>query len=264
MYNVSMRKSYINRKPIAIAIGIVIVFTLTLVYEFAIKKNTAVSSVNDGVFYAQFIDIGQGDSTLLSSTTGEYVLIDAGPGSSKKVLVEYLKNAGVDSIEYMILTHPHEDHIGGAAAVLEAFEVKNVIMPDATTDTSVFRNTLKAIESEGCKTILAEPGKVYDFGESKLEILGPFDTEGKDLNNTSVVCKITHGDCSFMFTGDMEKDYERELIDRYSEGKLSCDVLKVGHHGSSTSSCDEFLDAVDPFLAVISCSEDNEYGHPHS
>ena len=262
VYNDNMRrKSYVSKKPILSAVGIVLAFICLLAYEFIIK-DMMTANLPDGVLYAQFIDVGQGDSTLLTSPSGKYVLIDTGPGSGEDELLEYLDSTGVQTIEYLILTHPHEDHIGGTPAVLERYEVKNVIMPDATAETSIFRKTLEAIESEGCETILAEPGNTYEFDSCKIELLGPITTEGKDANNSSVVCKVTYGVTSFMFTGDMEKEYEKELIEEYGV-HLGCDVLKVGHHGSNTASCDDFLDAVSPHTAVISCAEDNEYGHPH-
>lgn len=262
VYNRYMKRiSHMTKKPIFTAVGIVLAFICLLVYEFVIK-DMMTANLPDGVLYAQFIDIGQGDSTLLTSPSGKFVLIDTGPGSSEEDLVDHLDSMGVETIEYLILTHPHEDHIGGTPSVLERYDVRNVIMPDATADTSIFRRNLEAIEKEGCETILAEPGDTYEFDSCKIELLGPLSTEGKDANNSSVVCKVTYGITSFMFTGDMEKGYEKELIEEYG-GYLNCDVLKAGHHGSSTSSSEDFLDIVSPDTAVISCAEDNEYGHPH-
>ena len=249
-------------KPTAYALAVILTFLGVLAYEF-LFKDMFTSSLPEGVMYAQFIDVGQGDSTLLTSPTGEHVLIDTGPRSSEGALIRHLNDAGVETIDYLILTHPHEDHIGGAAAVLEKFTVEAVIMPDAYTETSVFTDLLEAIEAEGCDTILAESGNTYTFGECSLTVLGPLDTEGKDLNNVSVVCRVDYGKSSILFTGDMEKSYESELVERHGFA-LDCDVLKVGHHGSDTSTGEEFIEKVTPKLAVISCAEANEYGHPHS
>lgn len=252
----------ILKNPTVIAIAVILIFVGVLVYEFILKDMLATSTLPEGVMYAQFIDVGQGDSTLITAPSGELLLIDTGPAASESALIRYLTDADVKTIDYMVLTHAHEDHIGGAVAVLENFEVKSVIMPDATTNTKVFRETLEAMNREGCDTILAKPKNTYSFGDCSFTVLGPLDTKDKDLNNTSVVLKVEYGSTSMLFTGDMEKSYEKELMEEYGD-ILDCDILKVGHHGSDTSSGKDFLKTLTPDIAVISSKTGNDYGHPH-
>ena len=213
-----------------------------------------------GVF---FLDVGQADSILVKSPTGENMLIDAGKNDGADDLVKTLKEYGVDDIDYLILTHPHEDHVGGADTVLEHFEVKNVISPDIGADSKTWRDVVDAIEAEGCMDITASVGATYTLFEGcKFEILGPVDAD-TDLNNASIVLRLDYYENSFLFTGDAEKEAEEAILARVGKEKLDVDVLKSGHHGSSTSSSEEFLSAVTPNYAVISCGKDNSYGHPH-
>ncbi len=211
-----------------------------------------------------FLDVGQADSILVKSPSGEHMLIDAGKNDTAEHLVQMLKDYKVDDIDYLILTHPHEDHVGGADTVLEHFEVKNVICPDIGADSKTWRDVVDAIEAEGCMDITASVGTTYTlFKGCKFEILGPVDAD-TDLNNASVVVRLDYFEKSFLFTGDAEAEAEKAILDRVGKERLDVDVLKVGHHGSSTSSCAEFLSAVTPSYSVISCGKDNSYGHPHS
>ncbi len=213
-----------------------------------------------GIF---FLDVGQADSILVKSPTGEHMLIDAGKNDGANDLVKMLKDYGVDDIDYLILTHPHEDHVGGADTVFEHFEVKNVISPDIGADSKTWRDVVDAIEAEGCMDITASVGATYTLFEGcKFEILGPVDAD-TDLNNASIVLRLDYYESSFLFTGDAEKEAEEAILARVGKEKLDVDVLKSGHHGSSTSSSEEFLSAVTPNYAVISCGKDNSYGHPH-
>lgn len=214
-----------------------------------------------GVF---FLDVGQADSILVKGPGGEHMLIDAGKNDTADELVAMLKDYEVDDIDYLVLTHPHEDHVGGADTVLENFEVKNVISPDIGADSKTWKDVVDAIEKEGCMEITASVGATYTlFEECKFEILGPVDAD-TDLNNASVVLRLDYGESSFLFTGDAEKESEEAMLKRVGREKLDVDVLKAGHHGSSTSSSADFLAAVSPAYAVISCGEGNSYGHPHS
>lgn len=223
-------------------------------------RNDGEREETDGDIKLHFIYVGQGDSTLIESEYGN-ILIDAGPASAKKDLARYLGDV-VDGIDYMILTHPHEDHIGGAAYVLENFKVENVIMPDAVTGTKVFSNLLDVLEEQGTNVIRAEHGDTYNIGEIRMDILGPTDTDGDDLNNVSIVLKLTYGSTSALFSGDAEAEEEGKILSLYGD-RLSAALLKVGHHGSSTSSSERFIEAVMPSIAVISCGVDNKFSHPH-
>ena len=194
---------------------------------------------------------------------GKTVLIDAGTNQSEHQLLSYLARYGIRRIDYAVFTHPHEDHIGGADAVLDACEVQHVILPDAVTATSTYEIMLEKIEAEGCSVSTAVPGTVYPLGDASFTVLGPVGTYEDNLNNASILLRFCYGETSFLFTGDAEADAEAAALLRDSAA-LNADVLKVGHHGSFTSSSELFLAAVTPDVAVISCGAQNEYGHPHA
>ena len=197
------------------------------------------------------------------TSDGKTVLIDSGTPESRTVLTGYLKEQGVKKIDYFVLTHPHADHIGGAAAVLDAFDVVNVIMTDAPTTTSTYKKVLQKIDEKDCGVIFTEAGKEYSLGEAKITILGPVSDYSDDLNNTSIVLRLTYGRTVFMFTGDAEKKAEQDMLTKFPASYFRADVLKLGHHGSSNSTSDGWFFAVSPEYAVISCGRNNDYGHPH-
>lgn len=221
------------------------------------------AEIPDGEIVVYFIDVGQGDAELIMTSDGKTVLIDSGTPESRTVLTGYLKEQGVKKIDYFVLTHPHADHIGGAAAVLDAFDVVNVIMTDAPTTTSTYKKVLQKIDEKDCGVIFAEAGKEYSLGEAKITILGPVSDYSDDLNNTSIVLRLTYGRTAFMFTGDAEKKAEQDMLTKFPASYFRADVLKLGHHGSSTSTSDGWFFAVSPEYAVISCGRNNDYGHPH-
>lgn len=227
---------------------------------YLLHEHTNTPDIPEGQLTVRFIDVGQGDCELLSADGGT-VLIDAGPTSAQYSLTSYLSRC-VSQIDYLILTHPHEDHIGGAAQVIGNFDVRNVIMPDAVSDSASFSKLLDAMEDKNISGILAEPGSEYTLGELKITILAPLSDEYEDTNNYSIVLRADYGEDSFLFTGDAETPVEKELLTAYPSHMLDCDVLKVGHHGSTTSSSAAFLDAVTPEIAVIEVGKDNDYGHP--
>ncbi len=221
------------------------------------------AEIPDGEIVVHFIDVGQGDAELIMTSDGKTVLIDSGTPESRTVLTGYLKEQGVKKIDYFVLTHPHADHIGGAAAVLDAFDVVNVIMTDAPTTTSTYKKVLQKIDEKDCGVIFAEAGKEYSLGEAKITILGPVSDYSDDLNNTSIVLRLTYGRTAFMFTGDAEKKAEQDMLTKFPASYFRADVLKLGHHGSSNSTSDGWFFAVSPEYAVISCGRNNDYGHPH-
>ena len=223
--------------------------------------NAALSpEIPPGVLYVHFIDVGQGDAALLV-TSDAAVLIDAGPTAAQYKVAEFVERyAG--QLDLMILTHPHEDHIGGAAQVMRSVGVARAIMPDDVSSAGAFTRTLDAIEDSGVKVELAEAGAVYEFGALRLTLLAPLFVGHDDMNDDSVVVRSDYGERSFLFTGDAEAIAEREMLDFYPTAALDCDVLKVAHHGSSSSSSADFLAAVSPDIAVISVGAENDYGHP--
>jgi len=213
---------------------------------------------------AHFIDVGQGDAILLLvEPSGVAVLIDGGTRSSGQKVVQYLKAQGVEQLDLLIGTHPHEDHIGGLIAVLGAFPVKRVIDSGVPHTSKTWDDYMTGIETQveagHCAYETPEGQSVKLASNVTLEVLGP---EGKmdSLNNASVVCRVDFGETAFLFTGDAETAAEAKLL--ASGANLKADVLKVGHHGSSTSTSAAFLAAVAPSRAVISVGTGNTYGHP--
>lgn len=209
-----------------------------------------------------YIDVGQADCIFIDLPDGRNIMIDAGNRDDFDKIDSYLSELKVDSIDYMVLTHPHEDHIGSAAKVIEKYAPSKVYMPKSSANTKVFENTLNAISKSGAKMIPAAAGEyIIDEKNISMEILAPNGTGYDTQNNYSIVTKLIYNDCSFLFTGDAETISEDEILDAGFD--VSADVLKVGHHGSTTSTSDEFLKAVSPKYAVIMCGVGNEYGHPH-
>ena len=229
-----------------------------------LTETTAPAStpVSGGEVQFHFIDVGQGDAALIRTEWGD-ILIDAGTNSSEDELKAYLDSMGVKDLEYAVFTHPHEDHIGGADMVLNTYNVKRVILPDATANSKTFERMMDCIEAEKCEVIEATPDYVFNVGEVKCTILAPISSSYTNTNNYSVVIRMDYGETSVLFTGDAEVDSEAEMLARYGlKGTLDCDLLKAGHHGSDTSSSQDFLDAVTPAFAVISVGEGNTYDHP--
>lgn len=214
-------------------------------------------------FSVHFIDVGQGDCSLIKTDKGN-MLIDAGENGQENKVLSYLEKHGITELEYFVATHPHSDHIGGAAEVINQIKVKNVIMPKLsainTPTTQTYENMLIAIKNSGAKVIASIPGKSYTFGDVSFTVLAPF-KQDENLNNMSVSLKLNYDNYSFMFTGDAEKEVENQILN--SETDISADVFKLAHHGSSTSNTQKFLKTISPEYAVISCSSDNKYGHPH-
>ncbi len=190
------------------------------------------------------------------------ILIDAGTNDSQEDLVEYIDELGVDVIDCAVFTHPHEDHIGGADYVLEAFDVKSVIMPETEGDTTTYYSMMECVDEEGCRVYDAEAGSVYPFGEVTLTVLSPA-VEFGEANLDSAVVMIEYGEVSFLFMADCEEEAELAALEAMGGDAFDCDVIKIGHHGSHTSTSRELLDAATPDIAVISCGKGNDYGHPH-
>lgn len=214
----------------------------------------------EGGLLVHYIDVGQGDCILLESEN-DFVLIDAGEIEYGPTVCQYLSNNGVESIDYVIATHPHSDHCGGLSEVIESFPCDNFITVETDQQTKTWLNVLNAVSNNNVNYIDAKVSDTYSFGDAIFEILGPYGDYYDNYNDYSVVLKATYQNTSFLFTGDAERNAELEMIN--NNANLKADVLKVSHHGSSSSSCDEFLDAVNPTYAVIMCALYNEYGHPH-
>lgn len=208
-----------------------------------------------------FIDVDQGDSILIESDK-HYMLIDAGQDEQGSVVVDYLKKQGVKRLDFVIATHPHNDHIGGLDKVINSFTVDNIIMPSVTSASDNYAELMNAVAEHKLKITKAEVGNEYALGEASFVIVSPNSTNYEALNDYSAGIKLSYGSNSFLLTGDAQKTSEAEMLKNGID--LSADVLKLSHHGSSTSSSGGFLEKVQPKYAVISVGADNEYEHPHS
>lgn len=210
---------------------------------------------------AHFIDVGQGDATLLLSG-GEAVLIDAGEAEAGETVAAYLENLGVKRLLAVVATHPHADHIGGIPSVLDNFEVENFYMGGDVTTTKTYGDLLETLERQGLRPIVPTPGDELAFASGAvLTFLGPYDDVPADnLNDRSLVCLFRAGDTRVLLMGDAEQDAEDSLLRHHPF--LACNVLKAGHHGSDTSTSKRFLSRIRPETAVISCGQNNIYGHP--
>ena len=205
-----------------------------------------------------FIDVGQGDSIFIGLPDNKSMLIDAGENTCGDTVIDYILSTGEDRLDYVVATHPHSDHIGGMTKVINKFEIGTFYMPDCSHTTKTFENMLDALIQNQVDTQIARKGvTICNDGNVKIEILSPAANTFDDLNNYSAVVKLTYGDVSYLFTGDAETDAENLITD-----DVSADVLKVGHHGSATSTGMAFLKRVNPQIAVISSGADNSYGHP--
>lgn len=212
----------------------------------------------EGELAVHFIDVGQADCTLLVSE-GEAMLIDAGNQPDEDLIIDYLDRMGIDRLKYIVFTHPHEDHIGSGEAVINAFDVDKIFMLDEYDD-GIEGYLREEIEYLGLDTEEPYPGDTAQFGECLIEFLGPI-YNYDDTNDDSICLKITHGENRLLFTGDAGSGPERDMIEEKTN--LEADLLHAGHHGSSTSNSYYFLRESNPRYVVISCGEDNMYGHPH-
>jgi len=215
----------------------------------------------DNEIIVAFLDVGQGDSILIRSRS-HAVLIDGGDINMGETVLGYLRRAGITRLDYVIATHPHRDHIGGLIAVLNRVDVGQVLMPDVVHTTDTFDNFISVIENNLIPTHAPVPGENFRAGIIDFTVLAPaVGFAGSNLNDASVILRLDHGDTSFIFTGDAEAGSERSMV--ASGQDLRADVIKIGHHGSRTSTTEALLDSVAPMAAVISVGGNNRFGHPH-
>jgi competence protein ComEC len=218
--------------------------------------NTSVT----GQLKIHFINVGQADSILIQSSEGKFVLVDGGNNEDGPSVVNYLKSQGVKELAAVVATHPHEDHIGGLDTVINSFRVSSVYMPNATSTTKTFEDFINAVKNSGAKRVQTKAGVNLDVPSLNGTFLAPNGTSYEDLNDYSAVLRITFGGTSFLLTGDAESVSESEMLKNGQT--LRSTLLKVGHHGSSSSTSRAFLNAVAPKYAVISVGAGNTYGHP--
>lgn len=222
--------------------------------------NTVTNNIEvTGNLIIDYIDVGQGDSILIRQGDAT-MLIDGGTTECKDELLQFLKEENVDKFEYVIGTHSHEDHIGSLDDVLTAYDFDTIFFPKSTATTKTFENLVLAVQAKGKKFTTPVVGSTYTLGDATFEILAPNAPKYSSTNDYSIIIKLTYGQNSFIFTGDAESLSEGEVLD--NNINVDADVLKVGHHGATTSTSKRFLDAVSPKYAVISVGVDNTYNHP--
>ncbi|NLI57224.1 MAG: MBL fold metallo-hydrolase [Clostridium sp.] len=208
-----------------------------------------------------FLDVGQADCILIKTPLQKVILIDSGKNSHENTVVSYIKSQGIDTIDAVVGTHPHEDHIGGLDAVINNFDIGKIFMPKVSHTTKTFEDVLNAVKNKGLKVTTAFAGTNIEVDTNlKVEMLSPNSETYDDMNNYSAVIKLSYNNTSFLFTGDAESISEQEMISKGYD--LKADVLKVGHHGSATSTTALFLNKVSPQYAIISVGKENSYGHP--
>lgn len=220
------------------------------------------TSKPEGTLEVHYIDVGQGDATLIKCGS-HAMLIDGGNNNKGTTVQLYLKKQGVESLDYVIGTHPDADHIGGLDVIVYKYNCDTVIMPDYEKDTKTYQELVDVIHDKNMKITYLVVGEQYALGEAKFTIIAPnSNSYGGNANDYSVAILLEYGKNSFLFTGDAEEASEAEMLTNGID--ISADVYKVAHHGSRSASTQEFLNAVHPKYAVISCGEGNSYGHPHA
>lgn len=241
--------------------ALLLIITLALLLYFLIPRNepTPPASAVSGNLTVHYIDVGQADCALLECD-GKFMLIDGGNVADSSLVVSYLQKAGVQQLEAVVCSHAHEDHVGGLPGVLAVFPTAAVYAPTNTYSSKCFDDFLYYTDQQDLSVTIPKAGDTIPFGTVAVTVLGPVQSYA-DPNNTSLVLRVDFGETRFLFTGDMETDAETDLLE--SGADVKADVLKVGHHGSNTSTGYRFLREVAPKWAVISVGTDNTYGHPH-
>lgn len=244
-------------KKISGLLVVALFFALTL-YGSRLSKPQEKENIEvNNELKVHVIDVGQGDSIFIELPNSETLLIDAGEKAYGQKVIDYIKNLGYEKIDYVVGTHPHTDHIGALATVIEEFPVSKIYLPKVVHNSKTYENLLLTIKNQGKSVYEALEGiKIIDSNNLKIYFLGPTAGEKSNLNNYSAILKIEFGDRKFLFMGDAEDAVESSLTD------VSADVIKVGHHGSDTSSSTSFVSKVHALYAIISVGKDNQYKHP--
>ena len=242
----------------------ILIAVLVLAAGFALNHfgvlDNVVPTTAEGEIWVHFIDVGQGDSILVR-TADNAVLIDSGPRYAESKIIEYLQSLGITTLDVVVGTHPHADHIGSKQGILNTFEVLEVWMPDVTHTTRTFERFIDAIDQNNIEVSLTTAGDRLQAGQIQMTAVAPGSSGHNNLNDYSIVLHMQFGQTAFLFTADAELFTENEILD--SGVNIRSDVMLVGHHGSRSSSSDAFLDAIRPSIGVISVGADNRYGHPH-
>lgn len=231
--------------------------TSSKVTSTVVRKHEGIEGIDAGINIYSFY-VGQADCTLIECG-GEYMLIDAGNNPDGKLIVSQLQSMGIKTLKYFVVTHTHEDHAGGGDNVINNIKVKKLFIPDVpkeNCDTATYKDVKQAASNKGIKCTEPIVGQKFKLGDATCEVMS-IESDNSDMNHTSITLEITYGSHKFLFMGDAEIYNEEQRLWN------DVDVLKLGHHGSSTSTGDDFLVQTVPEIGLISCGIDNEYGHPH-
>lgn len=256
------------KKIISFIIGLIVILCIIFKTDFIndINNSASVSNVVNnkekievsGNLNVYFIDVGQADCIYINQ--GDYnMLIDAGNNEDGEKLVNYFKSLNIEEFNYVVATHPHEDHIGGMDDIINNFKIDEFFMPDKLSTSKTFEDVLDALSNNSLNYYAPQKGESFNLGDAKFKVIYSGD-DTNDINDSSIILKMTYGSNSFLFTGDATSNVEKIILNE----DIESDVLKVAHHGSDYSSTDEFLDKVSPKYAVISVGENNSYNHPSS
>ena len=262
-----------NKKILAISIIILVlclIFNCLIYFNiFSIEDTYTKFGIVKGIerqesdFAVYYLDVGQSDCTVIICDE-DVMMIDTGTKSQDLKIKSALAALKIKEIDYLVVTHPHDDHMSNAAEIMEKYNVKNIIMPTISKENQVnsltYANLINSIAKYKVNPMTAKAGDELIFGSSIVEIISPFEQD-KNLNNMSVVLKINYGETSFLFQGDAESTVENEIL--YNGIDISSDVIKIGHHGSNTSTGERYLNKVNPSVAVVSCGPDNSFKHPN-
>lgn len=257
-----MSKKQWNALKLGLRVALVIAAAL---YAWQGASRPEQTALGQNVLQLDFLDVGQGDSILITSPSGYQLLIDGGPNQNVLTQLRSVMKAGDTSIDMVMLTHPDADHIFGLVDVLRDYQVTTITMPVVSKDTGVYRAFMEAVENEQAQVVYAEQQRIFELPDGfRLQLIHPTPesyNEGEPANDASIVARLDYGERSFLFTGDIEQGIEERLVQLYPD-LLDVDVLKVPHHGSKTSSTIDFLEATSPNIAVIQVGRDNKYHHP--
>ncbi|MBE6089271.1 MAG: MBL fold metallo-hydrolase [Clostridium beijerinckii] len=257
-----MNKNKYNVKKYLLTFLVILLFSFSIVSCGLTKFNSnEANNADTNKMFVHYIDVGQGDCILVQ-VNNKNLLIDSGPKSDRRKLFNYLSGLNLNKLDYVIATHPHEDHIGNMDDIIKTYSIGTFYSPKVESTTKSFEDMVDALKNKNLKVhVLKNNSNSIDLGENtKVNVFSPNKDFYDNLNNYSPVIKIQYGNTSFLFTGDAEKEVEKEILNNNED--ISADVLKVGHHGSSTSTSKDFLKKVNPSIAVISVGKDNIYNHP--
>ncbi len=222
--------------------------------------DTSAAPNSESKLIVHFLDVGQGDSIFIELPNGKTMLVDAGENYHGQGIIDYVQTIGYQKLDYVVATHPHEDHIGSMPYIVRYFEIGSIYMPDVTANTATFESLLKAIKAKGLRVKNGRTGvHIIKDGELTADIIAPDKPDESNLNNSSIVLLLTFGNVSYLLTGDAET---KEL--NAIRADMHATVLKAGHHGSKTSTTQTLLKKISPSVTVISCGKNNDYGHPHA